>query len=875
MQHNEDHGTVREPVEGTSTSKRRHRLLHPAALVVAICMTAATAGGIWMTMSERNVQSNAALTELAQQTVFVLTTYSAQIQALMSASAVAAEVTDGDATAFAEIWGLESPRTTLGPLQGLTLLRRRPNGSYTVHASVGRAPLGLPDLRRPATWRAFERAARAESFDLVSTGESSFVRYAGLAFATSARADWVVYAELVVPKFTLEGLDMDVFPEVNFAIYLGDEALEENLAFGTTRGEPLTGHVAVQRVQVGELDLLLVVEATSSLNGPLTDALPWLVPGLGLVLTVVLTVVVHSAMSRRVRALALADHVKNKNLELDDALAEQFATEQRLAASEARLQNVLDHSPDTVMLVDGVTGAINMLNRDAFLGHCQAQLRTVTDLDAHLHPDDREELGGGLTAVFGSTNGKGPHMHFRLRAADGSWEWVRSRTTGLGGVVQSGSETMLCTLTVITTEIDAETARRRLEEQLRQSQKLQAVGQLAGGVAHDFNNLLAVIQSYAELLADDLEDEAQLEDLEEIRRATRRGGELSRQLLAFSREGQSKKQVLDLDEHVQTMENLLRRTIGEAIDLTVTLCDEPTLVQIDPIGVEQILMNLAVNARDAMSGEGQLLIQTRLVALEEGSPGIHEMAPGRYVQLTVTDSGVGMSRDVQQRALEPFYTTKEPGAGTGLGLATVYGIVRDAGGDLSIYSEQGVGTSIKIFLPEASGSVSDPLESAAVEEAQERAEATILLVEDEQAVREATRRILERAGYEVLVAPDGLRALSTYEGVEADLLLTDMVMPGGLSGTALAARLRGANPELGVVYMSGYSPEAVAWRDGEPLDGRLLEKPFTRVALLECVRDALVEREQRSDGGGGAASQPAEPLVPDHDRQPAISVGKR
>ncbi|MFN2564473.1 MAG: ATP-binding protein [Gemmatimonadaceae bacterium] len=394
------------------------------------------------------------------------------------------------------------------------------------------------------------------------------------------------------------------------------------------------------------------------------------------------------------------------------------------------------------------------------------------------------------------------------------------------------------------------TGERKLEAQFRQAQKMEAVGQLAGGVAHDFNNMLTVILSYSEMLLDALGvDDPNRADLEEIRQAAARAAGLTRQLLAFSRKQVMQPRVLDLNTDVVAgVEKMLRRLIGEDIELVTTLDPELGLVNADPGQLEQIVVNLAVNARDAMPNGGRLTIETANAELGPADAGRHFGAkPGRYVMLAVSDTGTGMSRETLSRMFEPFYTTKEQGKGTGLGLSTVHGIVKQSGGDIWVYSEPWQGTTFKIYLPQ----VEEPVVvSAAVapKAYQHGGAETILLVEDEPALRSLARKILVSRGYTVLEARAGAEALAVCERAEQpiDLVVTDAVMPG-MSGRELAERLAIVRPGLRVLIMSGYTDDDMLRRG--ILDPRMafLQKPFTPDALAKKVREVL-------DGGPPAAA---------------------
>ena len=387
------------------------------------------------------------------------------------------------------------------------------------------------------------------------------------------------------------------------------------------------------------------------------------------------------------------------------------------------------------------------------------------------------------------------------------------------------------------------TERRRLESQLRQSQKMEAVGRLAGGIAHDFNNALGVIQGYTELLMRQA-SEAQRGKLEQILKAAQHATGLTRQLLAFSRKQIVDAKVLDLNALLSDLEKMLGRVIGEDIHLAIVPGADLGQVKADPGQLEQVVMNLCVNARDAMPDGGPLRIETANADLDAGDAARNEiMAPGRYVMLAVSDAGCGMPKEILSKIFEPFFTTKEPGKGTGLGLATVYGIVKQAGGYVWVYSEVGRGTTFKIYLPRIDEPGAAPEVQEVLMQSMEGSE-TILLVEDEGSLRAIAREILEVYGYRVIEAAGADEAIEmAHRHPEPiDLIVTDVVMPG-MNGRALAESLVATRPELRVLYMSGYTDDVIAHRGVLESGALLLEKPFTVQAFLARVRMALGERK--------------------------------
>jgi two-component system cell cycle sensor histidine kinase/response regulator CckA len=383
--------------------------------------------------------------------------------------------------------------------------------------------------------------------------------------------------------------------------------------------------------------------------------------------------------------------------------------------------------------------------------------------------------------------------------------------------------------------------RRRLERQFQQAQKMEAVGQLAGGVAHDFNNLLTVILGYTDLLAAKLEPGSlEVQDLDEIRAAGERAATLTRQLLAFSRQQVLERKVLDVNDLTLHTETMLRRLIGEDIEVVTVLDPALRRVFADSGQLEQVMMNLAVNARDAMPRGGKLTIETANVELDEAYARLHESAkPGSYVMIAVSDTGVGMTTDTLAHLFEPFFTTKERGKGTGLGLATVYGIVKQSGGYIWVYSEVGKGTTFKTYLPIADRAMEEDALPPDVRAPLAGSE-TVLLVEDEESVRALCRSILESHGYKVLQAESGRKGLDVSDRYPfpIHLLLTDVVMPE-MGGTDLAARLEVLRPGVRVLYMSGYTDDAI-FRHGLLEKGQVfLQKPFTPDNLARKVREAL------------------------------------
>jgi two-component system cell cycle sensor histidine kinase/response regulator CckA len=511
-------------------------------------------------------------------------------------------------------------------------------------------------------------------------------------------------------------------------------------------------------------------------------------------------------------------------------ITERKATERELRESEERYRDLVENARDIIYTHDleGNYMSVNSAG-EQLLGYTREEARGMSQLQVvapEYHERAREMIARKLA-------GKGKTVYeLEVVAKDGRRlaVEVNSRLTyrdgvavGVQGIARDVSE------------------RRELEEQLRQAQKMEAVGRLAGGVAHDFNNLLTVINGYSDITIGRLPAEDPLRSqVEEVRKAGERAAGLTRQLLAFSRKQVLRPEVIDLNEVVSEMEKMLRRLIGEDIVLRAALGPGLGSVKADPGQVEQVLMNLAVNARDAMPCGGRLTIGTENVYLDEAYAAHHvSVAPGRYVMLAVSDTGVGMDEETRARIFEPFFTTKEKGKGTGLGLSTVYGIVKQSGGNIWVYSEAGRGTTFKIYLPRVDADAREHRPAAESAEGLTGTE-TILLAEDDEPVRDMTRIILSDYGYRVLAAENGAAAIAIFESTEEtiDLLLTDVVMPG-VSGRELADRLTRLRPETKVLYMSGYTDDAIVHHGVLEEGVNFLQKPFTPDALARRVREVL------------------------------------
>jgi PAS domain S-box-containing protein len=454
---------------------------------------------------------------------------------------------------------------------------------------------------------------------------------------------------------------------------------------------------------------------------------------------------------------------------------------------------------------------------------------TVEAFLALVHPDDRDAV---QAAIGQATSGARAYdMEYRIVRTDGA-RWVHSRAD-IVRTADGRPARMIGTVQDITD-------RRQLEEQLRQSQKLEAIGRLAGGVAHDLNNALTAIGGYAELaLAEMTADHSARLDVEEIRRAAERAASVTRQLLAFSRKQLLEPRVFDVNETIASLGRMLERLLGENVELRTDIGAGVPPIVADPGQFAQAIINLAVNARDAMPSGGQLTISSSVEDLDDAFAKAHSPMPaGRYVVVAVSDTGLGMAVETQARIFEPFFTTKGPGKGTGLGLSTVHGIVTGSGGSIEVYSEVGSGTAFKMYFPrsEEDGAVAAVKDTSVVARATGQ---TILLVEDAPGVRELTGRLLEQLGYHVLSAASAEEAVAIFDrSGRIDVLLTDVIMPGA-SGPDLTARLVKTRPGLKVIYMSGYTEEAIVHRGVLQPGITFLHKPFTLTTLGQKLRNVM------------------------------------
>jgi len=521
-------------------------------------------------------------------------------------------------------------------------------------------------------------------------------------------------------------------------------------------------------------------------------------------------------------------------VEMFEAIGRQLGLFVERARAAEAVARFVSGSPAVIYAMriepDGLKLAWHGGNLEAISGWHPEQIRGSGWWVDNIHPDDRERVLAANPVPYEIDH---QILEFRFRRPDGSYTWVRDEKRLLRDTQGRPTE-------IVGSWTDV-TDRVQLEEQLRVSQKLEAVGRLAGGVAHDFNNILTVIAGNSELLAKSLAPTGgdQLL-LGEVRDASERAATLTRQLLAFSRSQVLAPQILELNRVVTRVEGMLRRLIGEDIALACDLAPETGFVQVDPGQIEQVIINLAVNARDAMPRGGRLTIESHAVELDADYCRRHpEVPPGRYALLAVSDTGTGMTPEVRARIFEPFFTTKGPGKGSGLGLATVFGIVKQSGGQIEVRSDVGTGTCFEVYLPQVAAPAETERQVASTG-APVRGHETILLVEDEEGVRKIARLALESHGYKVLGATDGRAAAAVAEaqGEAIDLLVTDLVMPE-MSGRELADLLRARRPDLKVLFMSGYVEDALVRHGLVQAEEAFLHKPFSLGELAARVRDLL------------------------------------
>jgi len=522
----------------------------------------------------------------------------------------------------------------------------------------------------------------------------------------------------------------------------------------------------------------------------------------------------------------IAEELRRANEELHRRTAEQ------LGEYRSRLASIVDSSEDAI-IGKGLDGTITSWNKGAERLYGYTPEEVVGQNISLLAPSDRpDEIPEILRKL---ARGESIEHHESLRVTkDGRLLNVSISASPLrdasGAVVGASA---------IARDI---TAQKRSEAQLRQAQKMEAIGRLAGGVAHDFNNILGIINACNEFLRDRIDPAAEPSlYVENIKKAIERGTSLTRQLLTFSRTSLIQPRLLDVNERLRDISKLLRPLLGDDVEILIVPKSTLAVIEADPGQLDQIVVNLAVNARDAMPRGGKFILETSAVRFDEAFAEQHQTMPaGKYVLIAVSDTGHGMDQATISRIFEPFFTTKETGKGTGLGLATVYGIVKQSAGHILVYSEPGQGSTFKIYLPSAEHKIGIAPKPELETVSPSRQGTTILLVEDDEIMRSLTRQLLQEHGYTVVEANDGKSALEWVEShpERIDLLLSDVVMRR-MSGPELVERLSASHPTLKVVYMSGYTGELIAQREVLKRGITLLEKPFTRTALLNTIHATL------------------------------------
>ncbi len=540
---------------------------------------------------------------------------------------------------------------------------------------------------------------------------------------------------------------------------------------------------------------------------------------------------------------AMAQRIESWHAELTRAVEERTheltETNRSLLESEARFRSLFENIHVTTLLIDPDTGAIIDANDAAasFYGWSKAQLRSMNIAEINTFSPEKVKANMATTLAQGQA-----YFLFQHRLADGSIKDVEV----YAGQIQMADKSILCSIVhdVTQRKLD-EKNRAQLEEQLRQSAKMEAVGRLAGGVAHDFNNMLSVILGYLGFLKEDFSANSEvMHSLTEIEKAAIRSKDITRQLLSFSRKQTIAPKPVDVNEAITETQKNLGRLMGEDIEFIFRPGANLGKILIDPSQIDQVLMNLAVNSRDAMPNGGKFIIETENRLLDAEYQRAHlEATPGPYVMLTVSDTGVGMDQDTTNHIFEPFFTTKEVGKGTGLGLATVFGIVQQNKGFINVYSEPGQGTTFRIYLPQL---VEDATAGPAEEEQEPvtKGRGTILLVEDEEQVRIMTKRMLEGLGYNIVAAASPQEALSLCRAMTTapDLLLTDVIMPG-MSGRKLCDTLTAKWPTITTIFMSGYTADLLTPHQVLATGSHFLQKPFIRKELARKIKEAMIGKD--------------------------------
>jgi two-component system cell cycle sensor histidine kinase/response regulator CckA len=510
----------------------------------------------------------------------------------------------------------------------------------------------------------------------------------------------------------------------------------------------------------------------------------------------------------------------------------------QLSEREQMFRMISENAEDLISVIDteGHRLYTSPSYKKAF-GYSHEELEGALATD-QIHPDDRKLVLEARIETF--QTGVGRRIEYRFRRKDGEWRILESTGSGVQNA-PGETEKLIVVSRDITERKQAEEILRQREKQLRQAQKMEAVGRLSSGIAHDFNNLLGVIIGYSEEIESRvMQGDPLRKSAEEIRKAGQRAAALTHQLLAFSRQQVLQPEVLDLNVLVSDMGKMLRRLIGSHIELSTSLDPELGRIKADQSQLEQVIVNLVVNARDAMPEGGKLLIETSNVYLDEPhARSLPFLRPGTHTLLTVSDTGIGMNAETLTHIFEPFFTTKDHGKGTGLGLATVYGVVKQSGGIVGAHSEPGKGSTFRIYLPHVEEQLATPTTDIPTAEISSGTE-TVLVVDNEESLLELTSDLLARSGYKVLLARDGMEAIAMAQSFDGPihLLLTDIMMPK-LNGPALARQMTDLRPEIRILFMTGHAESDATLRGNIPPDSEFLQKPFHRNILLRKVRQTM------------------------------------
>ncbi|MDX9895390.1 MAG: response regulator [Desulfofustis sp.] len=542
-------------------------------------------------------------------------------------------------------------------------------------------------------------------------------------------------------------------------------------------------------------------------------------------------------------------YVLHKDLsKLQREIDTRTATEEALRDSEARLIRAQHVAKMGDFTWDLETGQVSWSHGIYdLLGYDRSEVIDPDFVQDHIHhPDDRDRVKKWLTNTLQSDATTLSANEYRVIRKDGSI--VHLRTQGVLERRPGKKPRLFATVVDITDHVKATQEREKLQQQVIQAQKMESVGRLAGGIAHDFNNILSVVMGYTELALAKVDKHAPVHDyLSEVLNASRRSTDITRQLLAFARRQPIDPKLLDLNRSIEGMLKMLRRLIGEHIVLTWKPGEDLGMIMIDPSQIDQLLANLCINARDAVDGGGTIMIETGQVFLDDAYCAAHPtFTPGDYVSLTVSDNGCGMDRDTLKNLFEPFFTTKAEGHGTGLGLATVFGIVKQNNGFIDVYSEPGHGATFKIYLPrhEEAADLSEGNETQPVDV---RGTETVLVVEDAQAILKLTERMLSQLGYRVLTAlhPHEAIALAKHQQQDIHLLLTDVIMPD-MNGPELASQVQQDQPAMKILFMSGYTASMLIDRGLLKAEQQFIAKPFSKQQLAERIRHTLTAQSQGS-----------------------------